>query len=273
MGVARPFLVVGAMKCGTTSLFELLARHPAVDLVADKERSALADPGLAPMFATQVRDSKAEVAGEVTAGYMQLPSMPQPLDEARRLLSPKDLRVVAIVREPVSRALSHWEHVTQLGRESRQAAAAILEPGSDYVAFSRYHHQLSGWADLVGVDRVLVLRMEDLRQSPTSTADRLFSFLGVSPLPADRTRVHANAGSARAVASGWRAGISRSPAYRKVLRPVLGPRVRRAALTLVGGGSGRVVGHLDPAEVREVRARLAPDLEQLQRRWPEARWP
>lgn len=260
------------MKSGTTTLYELLARHPAVDLLTDKERSALADPEAAPAFSRRVRDSTAEIAGEVTAGYMQLPSMRQPLAEAERLLALEDLRVVAILREPVARALSHWEHLTQLGRERREAPAALLDPDSEYVAFSRYHYQLSGWADLVGVDRVLVLRMEDLRQSPATTADRLFSFLGVSPLPGDRTQVHANAGRSRTVASGWRARISRSPVYRRVVRPVLSPKARHAALRLVGGGSGRVVGRLDQSEVRELRATLAADLEQLQRCWPEARW-
>lgn len=269
--MARPFLVIGAMKSGTTSLHELLARHPEVELAAEKERSALADPGAAAAFASRVVASPAETAGEVTAGYMQLPSMRQPLAEARELLG-EDLRVVAILREPVARAISHWEHLTQLGRESRPAATAIPDPDGDYLAFSRYHHQLSGWVDLVGRERVLLLRLEDLEQDQAATADRLFSFLGVSPRP-DDTTVHANAGSSRAVASGWRATISRSPVYRRAVRPLLGARVRRTALRLTGGGGGRVTGSLTEAETETVRRLLAPDLAELQRDWPGMRWP
>lgn len=270
--MAKPFLVVGAMKSGTTSLHELLSRHPEIELVAAKERSALADPTSAKEFAKRVAESRGVVAGEVTAGYMQLPSMPQPIAEARDLLD-EDLRVVAILREPVARAISHWEHLTQLGRETRAAAAAILDPASDYVAFSRYHHQLLGWVDLVGDDRVLVLRLEDLRDRQAATVDRLFSFLGVSPRPDDVTPARANVGSSRAVASGWRAGISRSAVYRRLVRPLIGPRARRTALRLTGGGGGRVTGSLTAAETDTLRALLAPDLAALQQRWPELRWP
>lgn len=269
--MARPFLVVGAMKSGTTSLHELLARHPEVALVADKERSCLADPSTASAFAAKVSASRVAVAGEVTAGYMQLPTMDQPLLEARRLLS-DDLRIVAILREPVSRAVSHWQHMTQLGRETRTVATAVLDADGDYVGFSRYHKQLAGWADLVGDERVLPLRLEDLREDPVGTADSLFEFLGVSPLPEDRVYVNANALESRVVAAGWRATVSRSRLYRGAVRPLLSPRARRAALQLAGGGAGRVRGTLSPEERQVLSDLLAADLADLQRRWPKARW-
>lgn len=269
--MASPFLVVGAMKSGTTTLHELLARHPDVDLVAEKERSALADPAFSREFAARLVASRAAVAGEVTAGYMQLPLMPQPVSEAADLLG-SDLRVVAILREPVARAVSHWEHLTQLGREARPADVAILDPDSSYLAFSRYHHQLAAWADLVGDDRVLPLRLEDFRADPASTADRLFGFLGVPSLPHDQVDVHANAGTTRVVASGWRSRVSRSSVYRTVARPLLSSRTRRRALRLVGGGSRRVHGALSGEERAAVDEFLAGDLALLAQRWPEARW-
>ena len=268
--MARPFLVIGAMKSGTTSLHVLLDRHPDVDLVAEKESSALADPAAAQAFADRVAQSPATVAGEVTAGYMQVPEMPQPLDAARDLLGP-ELKVVAILRDPFGRAISHCEHLTQLGRETRDAATAILDPDGPYVAFSRYHHQVSGWVDLVGRDNVLLLRTEDLQADQAATADRLHSFLGVAAT-GDATPVHANAGATRAVASGWRSRVSRSPAYRRFVRPLLGAGARRTALRLSGGGRGRVAGALTDAQQQTLRDLLAPDLAALQRAWPELGW-
>lgn len=271
MPMARPFLVLGAMKSGTTSLHELLSRHPDVELTAEKEQSALADPRHAAAFATRTVASTSAVAGEVTAGYMQLPVMRQPVAEAVELLGP-DLRLVAILRDPVDRALSHWEHLTQLGRETRAAGEAILEDDSVYLQFSRYHHQLEAWADALGDDRLLLLRLEQLREDPARAAARLFSFLGVPPLPGDQVAVHANAGVSRVVASGWRSRVSRSRAYRRWLRPLLSPRARQGALRLAGGGQGRVRGELTPRERAAVLEVLADDLGRLRRRWPGSGW-
>lgn len=236
--MADPFLVVGAMKSGTTSLHELLALHPDVELAAEKEVSALAYPASAALFADRVRGSGARVAGEVTAGYMQAPLMPQPVREARELLG-DGVRVIAILREPFERARSHWEHWTQLGRETRPLEAALLDPAGPYVGFSSYAAQLQPWIDSFGDDAVLAVRLEDYTARPQEVASALWEHLGVPPLDRQEA-VHANAGTERVVARGFASRVSRSRVYRQVLRPLVSPQARRRVATAMGGGRGRV---------------------------------
>ncbi len=266
--MADPFLVVGSMKCGTTSIHELLRRHPDVDLVADKEESLLALD--CNRFRAAVRRSDQLVAGEVTAGYMQAPLMPQPIDEARSLGD--QLRVVAILRDPVRRAISHWEHWSQAGRENRTIDDALADRGGPYVSFSRYHSQLLPWLELAGRGGCLVMRTEDLALDPGGVAGQLFRFLGLPPLPAGYSTVHENARSDRIIATGWRGHVRESRLYRRVLRPVLPRRARRRFA--VGHRTATGVGPtlLAPGTRAAFEQLVADDLRALRSVYPHLGW-
>jgi len=119
-------------------------------------------------------------------------------------------RVVALVRDPVTRAFSHWRHNVARGLEPLAFDAAIdaeegrlaedsarlkVDPGFQsrnhrlysYVARGRYAEQLAHWFDLFGPERVLVVRSEDLYASPGETHGRVLWFLG---LPEHRLAVY-----------------------------------------------------------------------------------
>jgi hypothetical protein len=268
--MARPFLVVGAMKAGTTTLYELLSRHPDVDLVVEKEANALTDPARCSRMADAVQRSAGLIAGEVTAGYMQAPLVLQPVERAQ--LMGEDLMIVAILRDPFERALSHWEHWTQIGREARPVDVALCEPDSPYLAFSSYARQLEPWVKLVGLDRCLVLRLEDYEAEPGAVVARLCHFLGLPSLTADEGLAHANQGLARVVATGRLRRVRESPTYRRFLRPLLSPGMRRHLAALAGGGRGRVAARPDAALRGRFLAALAPDRARLHEMWPEVVW-
>lgn len=269
--MAEPFLVLGAMKSGTTTLDSLLRAHPDVDVVAQKEGSQLNDPRTAAGLAARIGYSKAVRAGEVTAGYLQAPLLPQPVDRALQLLGPQ-VALVVIVRDPLDRAISHWQHLRQLGRENRGLDEALLDGDAPYQAFSRYHEQLQPWLDTFGSDRLHLLCLEDYHGDPARVVGRLWDFLGVERQRRDLEPVHANAAATRVVATGWRNTVSQSGLYRRGVRPLIGPRVRRRLAAGLGGARGRESATPSDDAATAFYAAVAADSQQLSRVWPHLRW-
>jgi len=269
--MAEPFLVLGAMKSGTTTLHEVLGRHPAVDVVTEKEANSLHNPRTARRLALAIRESPAAVAGEVTAGYLQAPLLEQPARAAVGLLG-HGLRGIAIVRDPFTRAVSHWQHWTAIGREDRELQVALLEEGSPYVAFSSYHRQLLPWVENLGAKQIHVLRLEAYHRSPAAALLPLWEFLGVTDAGHDEVPVHANAADNRQIASGLRGSFARSRLYRAWLRPVLPARARRSA-----AGSARVPSRAPATNVERAALRdgfmslVADDQLLLAAAWPSLR--
>ena len=212
--VLPDFLVIGAMKSGTTALMDYLMKTPRVFTPKNpagryvKElhyfdnnvergdrwyrtffplRSALPDDGCA--------------VGEGTPMYLFHPLVPGRV--AARL---PEARLIAVLRDPVERAFSHYKQSVKLGHEDLDFVDAIraeegrlerdwalLAAGSDpspafthfsYVSRGDYAEQLERWHASCGAARLLVLTSTELLAEPGPTYGRVLDFLGVPP-PAD----------------------------------------------------------------------------------------
>lgn len=179
------FLVIGATKCGTTSLHDWLARHPDVFVSPWKEmRFFLSgfrlERGM-PWYAAQFAGAgNATACGEVSNGYgrgFEHEGVP-----ARVAAALPGVRLVYVIRDPMRRLASHWRHRIVTGREWRDPAAAI-EHDPAYVETGRYGAEIERWLAHHPRDRLLVLRAERLFADPAGALDRLARHLGVAPRP------------------------------------------------------------------------------------------
>ena len=200
------FLLVGAPKCGTSALHAALARHPGLFLSTPKEpKFFLTDgpppragggPGDVPTWGEHVwrRDAyealfaaapPGALCGESTVFYLY----DRPAQRRIRDLLP-DVRLIAVLRDPVERAHSNWAHLRGAGLEPEAdfGAALALEPTRiaagwahfwHYVAQGRYGEQLEHLYGLFPREQVLLVRYRELRDAPVETADRVCRFLGV----------------------------------------------------------------------------------------------
>ncbi len=175
------FLVIGAAKAATTSLFEYVRTHPAVYMPERKELSFFVAElnwrrGLEWYSAQLAAGGCAAAVGEASPTYAWWPSfsgVPQ-----RMSAVVPDVRLIYLVRHPLERMRSMYLHAVALGRERRSASRAFLET-PDYLECSRYATQLERYLDHFDRDRLLVLLAEDLRRDRGATLRRVFEFIGV----------------------------------------------------------------------------------------------
>ncbi len=225
------FLIIGAQKAGTTSLYFDLLKNPAVFMPSDKEPGNLLEddvctPWRRAAYAKRFKRARPEqVCGEATTGYTKLPDHPGVPDRARRVLG-ANLKVVYIVREPISRIRSQHHHERSGDRISCDIDEAVRRY-SRFVEYSRYTMQITPWIEAFGRDQVLVLRFESYIADRPATVDAVSRFLGIDPAGDQvETDVVYNASSGKPVREGPFELVRSNVLYRKIVRPMLSGRAR-----------------------------------------------
>jgi hypothetical protein len=198
-------LIIGAQRSGTTSLFNYLAQHPDVRRPLGKEihyfdlhhaRGVRWYRGRFP-FRRRLRDGV--ITLDASPYYLLHPLAPE---RAARLLP--DVKLVAVLRDPVERAFSHYQHEVRGGRESLAFSDALdreaerlageeerlrREPGyysynHHRYAYTRrglYLEQLRRWMQHFPLSHLLVLQSERLFRDPAAVTGAVYDFLGLRP--------------------------------------------------------------------------------------------
>ncbi|WP_300682179.1 sulfotransferase [Nocardioides sp.] len=232
-GPAPDFMIIGAPKAGTTALHAALSRHPDVAMSTPKEPKywlcedapppAYVGPGDAhsqqewvwrredyqAIFAHDdgPYGSHERLRGEATPFYLWSPG-------ARRRITTElpDVRLIAVVRDPIDRAYSNWMHLwcdglepeadflTAFSRE-RERIRRGWAPFWRYADLGRYGEQLADLHQRIDPAQILVLRYRELVDTPRAAVDKAARFLGirtgkVDAIPADNSRSY--------VEPGWR---------------------------------------------------------------------
>lgn len=179
------FLVIGAMKSGTTSLFRWLGALPQVGVPEIKEVDFFSldhvwDRGI-DWYRSLFPDG-VDLTGEASPSYMY----PEHSETAARRIQETlpEVKLICLLREPNARARSHYRHEVQRGRESLPLSEA-LTVDSPYVQRSRYFQNLAPYLDRFTEDQLLIVEFRDLTQSSNSGWAKVLDFLGLpeTPLP------------------------------------------------------------------------------------------
>lgn len=189
-GALPNVVIIGAMKCGTTSLHRYLDLHPQAAMSRPKELNFFLGPAVAEdadwtrgnwhrglaWYAAHF-DAAAEVRGEASPGYL---SPDHPEVAGRMAATIPTARLVCAVRDPIRRAVSQYRHHRRDGTERRPLAEALLDPASQYVSRGRYLERL---APFLACDafarRITVVAQEELQQQRRTALGRLFADLGI----------------------------------------------------------------------------------------------
>ena len=162
------FVIIGAMKAGTTTLFRWLGSHPRVVLPRAKEPGFFAEDtvwanGIDWYTGLFPHRPPGFITGEASTNYL---TPPYTKIAAQRMRDHRpDVRLICMVRDPEERLRSHYRHQVQRNREQRPIADAAAEPDSPYVAVSRYSVLLQPWMRLFPADQLLIVAARRPRPS------------------------------------------------------------------------------------------------------------
>lgn len=175
-------VIIGAPRSGTTSLYRYLAAHPEIYMAKGKEAHFFDrkfHDGL-DRYRAAFAGRTERLAGEATPTYMFS-------DEAMARMADAmpSARLVALLRNPVDRAYSHYWLHRERGREDRSFREAIeaeadagSEPGPGYLANGRYHAALTSVRRHFPASQLHILLFEDLTGEPHVTYASICRFLG-----------------------------------------------------------------------------------------------
>ncbi len=201
------FLIVGALKCGTTSLYHYLGQHPQIYMPAKKEPKFFGYLERQPQFKTSdykgVKNiiwrfedyvklfqnaREGQLIGEATPSYLCKYDTAIPHIKSIYGKDYTKIKIIAILRNPVDRVLSQYLFLRKLGSEKLSLAKAInaqtiekrklKNPGFDYIDPGMYYKQVTEY--LEEFHHVRICFFEDLKNSDRLVKN-LFGFLGVDP--------------------------------------------------------------------------------------------
>jgi hypothetical protein len=182
-GALPNLIVIGGLKCGTTSLHHYLNLHPQITMSRPKELNffvAELNWDLGPEWYASHFDAAAPVRGESSPHYTNLPRFAGVADRMRSVLG-EDARLIYMVRDPIDRMLSHYLHNVGGGYEHRPLADALTDPDSAYISRSRYAMQLEPFLREFGRERIAIVSREELKDDRAGTMRRMFDVCGIDP--------------------------------------------------------------------------------------------
>jgi Sulfotransferase family len=203
-GALPNLVVIGGLKCGTTSLHHYLSLHPEITMSRPKELNffvAELNWELGPEWYASHFDRRAPVRGESSPHYTNLPRFAGVAERMRSVIP--EARIVYVVRDPIDRMLSHYLHNAGAGYETRGLEAALGDPQGAYLARSRYAIQVEPYLEAFGADRVAIVSREELRDDRRATMRRLYELCGVDPsFTSEQFKREWETGTARAKQGG-----------------------------------------------------------------------
>lgn len=204
------FFVLGAAKAGTSALAYYLSEHPEICMAHPKEPTFFFGPdyhsGLPFYKRTYFRHYNGELlTGEAAHRNLYFPYVPRRIAD-----STPEAKFLVMLRNPVDRAISHYQYVRARREESRDFRSAIQanldrlkfgpfllteEEGAEYTRkkwdadyeyptyldTGHYAEQIQRYFDFFGKERVKIVMSEDLLGCPDRTMADVYHFLGASP--------------------------------------------------------------------------------------------
>ncbi len=255
------FLIIGAAKAGTTSLWDYLSHHPQVYMPRkQKEANFFALEGTRPEFKgpgddhwlnriaiTNLEDYEAlfegvtdQVAiGEASPLYMYHPDAPRRI----KAYIPS-VKIVAILRNPAERAYSSYLHLLRDGREPSHdfAEALRLEAGRisagwehiwHYQAMGFYYAQLRRYYDLFSRDQIKIIIFSDLATNERAVLKGLMRFLEIGDIGTGLKRMNTSAGVEFARSAALHGLIAADHPIKRTAKRLLPSPCIRAAKTIL----------------------------------------
>lgn len=179
------FIIIGAMKCGTSTLAAQLGAQDGVFITTPKEPNFFSDDTAYAKGITwyqQLFDQAGpnDIKGEASTHYTKLPTYPETI--ARLPAEMGTIKFIYLIRDPIARAISHYIHEWSMGEITEDIGTAF-ETHPELISYSCYGQQLAPYVEAFGADRIHITTLEALRDNPQATLEQVGAFLNIPQLP------------------------------------------------------------------------------------------
>lgn len=209
LGWQPDFLIIGAQKCGSTSLYNYVTKHPDILPAKAKELHFFNNyrgknnfnKGISWYKKQFPAKQKNKLIGEATPEYLFFPHVPERVYS----LFPS-IKIIIILRNPTKRAISYFHHNKKRKMEPldlEQALTAETERLQDeqekiaqdpnyysynverysYKKRGLYLEQIQRWLEYFPKEQILILKSEELFANPSKTLEKVYTFLNVENIP------------------------------------------------------------------------------------------
>lgn len=214
MANAPHFIIIGAMKCATTTLHEQLSAQPGVFMSEPKEPNFFSNDeqfqrGLDWYEALFAEAQPDDLCGESSTHYTKLPTYPDSVSRLRQYVP--DVKLIYVMRHPIERLISQYMHEWSRRTVSGTLSQSLKQRPELY-QYSQYSMQLKPYLETFGAENVLPVFFERVRQFPQEELARIGEFIGC-PQPAiwQSDSGHQHSTSQRLRESAWRDVIVNAP--------------------------------------------------------------
>jgi len=223
------FIIIGAMKCMTSTLHEQLAAQPGILMADPKEPCYFSDDdvhrkGMAWYTSLFSARKASDLCGEASTHYTKLPTYPKTIERMHEACS--DVKLIYIMRHPIDRLQSQYIHEwTQ--RVVSEPIDLAIDSFPELVEYSRYAYQLKGYLSTFGPRQLLPVFFDRLASQPQEELERICRFIGYGGQPVWRDYLKPdNVSSKRMRTSRWRDRLAYAPGVSWVRRTLVPQGVR-----------------------------------------------
>ena len=180
-------IIIGAQKCGTTSLHYYLSLHPQISMSHPKELNFFLDESdwskgnwhKGVEWYNSHFTGNAKIHGETSPNYTNYPQSRKVAERMFTLLP--EMKLIYILRDPIKRIISQYIHERERGKEDRTLADALVnQRNNEYIQRSMYYQQIAQYLNYFDPSNLLIITMESLSSNCRQTMRQVFQFLGVN---------------------------------------------------------------------------------------------
>ncbi|VXD21638.1 putative sulfotransferase [Planktothrix serta PCC 8927] len=221
MNKTPDFLIMGAMKCATSTLHEQLALQPGIFMSQLKEPNFFSNNEeyekgwnwYLSHFASAPVDA---FCGESSTHYTKLPTYPETIQRIQQHLP--QVKFIYVMRHPIDRLVSQYIHEWTQKVISEEINIAITQH-PELIDYSCYTMQLQPYFETFGQDRILPIFFERMLSHPQDELERVCQFIGYPEKPIWNFELEAqNVSRERMIKSAWRDFLVETPGLRELRR-------------------------------------------------------
>ena len=220
-------VIIGAMKCGTTSLHHYLNSHPEISMSREKELDFFRKKkrwGRGIEWYKSHFVGEAKIYGESSPNYTNYPYW-EGVPEKMYSVIPQ-AKLIYILRDPIERIISHYIHLYTAGKEDRSIDEALTDfEDNPYIMRSSYYYQLEQYLKYFPEENILVITLENLSSNPQSTLTKVANFLDLDPeFDFDRASKTLHSSVFKRRKNKWGELLSKNSLFKKIKK--LPPEIR-----------------------------------------------